>query len=199
MQAVSALTPDKLERLAAMGLTTDQIIEVARMFERKRSPGAIRQARYRESHKGDAGRDVTSDVTRDVTKAPFPAPFPPNPPIPTPTRKEISTRARGWPEFWLAYPRKVGKGAAEKAYSKALALIGGPDPPGALLAALERVKPTWTEPQFIPHASTWLNEKRWEDEPEPHYAKPSRPERITSIAGLNERDRRTGGIVGLLD
>lgn len=30
-------------------------------------------------------------------------------------------------------------------------------------------------------------------------AKPSRPERITSIAGLNERDRRAGGIVGLLD
>jgi len=30
-------------------------------------------------------------------------------------------------------------------------------------------------------------------------AKSARPERITSIAGLNERDRRAGGIVGLLD
>jgi hypothetical protein len=23
----------------------------------------------------------------------------------------------------------------------------------------------WKDPQFIPHPSTWLNERRWEDEP----------------------------------
>jgi hypothetical protein len=72
---------------------------------------------------------------------------------------------RAFDGFWAAYPRKTAKGAAEKSFSAACKAIGGPDPPGVLMEALRRVIPTWTDAQFIPHPATWLNQRRWEDEP----------------------------------
>lgn len=68
-------------------------------------------------------------------------------------------------KFWIAYPRKKSKGAAEKAWLKIK-----PDEQlsGAILAAVERAKTSadWQREggQFIPHPATWLNAKGWEDE-----------------------------------
>jgi len=68
-------------------------------------------------------------------------------------------------QFWDAYPRKVAKEAARKAFAKA-----NPDQEllDAMLTAIKTQKASdqWTRDngQFIPHASTWLNQKRWEDE-----------------------------------
>ena len=64
-------------------------------------------------------------------------------------------------DFWQAYPRKVGKGAAEKAFNAALAK-------GATVAdiagGLNRQR--WpADPRFIPHPATWLNQARWQDDP----------------------------------
>ena len=63
-------------------------------------------------------------------------------------------------EFWSAYPRKVGKGAAEKAFAKVNV------PLETLLKAIDAQKRTqqWQDTQYIPHASTWLNQRRWEVE-----------------------------------
>ena len=71
----------------------------------------------------------------------------------------------GFATFWNAYPKKVGKGAAEKAWKKLK-----PDLP-TVLKAIERTRATeqWRKDngQFIPHPVTWLNQRRWEDdEPE---------------------------------
>lgn len=66
----------------------------------------------------------------------------------------------GFAAFWSAYPRKVGKGQAERAYRTA---IRGTDP-DAILAALVAYPFDLGRPQFIPHASTWLNGKRWLDQ-----------------------------------
>lgn len=63
--------------------------------------------------------------------------------------------------FWAQYPRKVGKQAAIKAYTKALKLTT----PDVVIAGVERLKREAREPQFIPHPATWLNEGRWDDEP----------------------------------
>lgn len=64
--------------------------------------------------------------------------------------------------FWDAYPRKVGKGAAQKAFSKAKV------PLTVLLSALEQQKQSdqWNRDggQYIPYPATWLNQRRWEDE-----------------------------------
>lgn len=69
-------------------------------------------------------------------------------------------------EFWSAYPNKVAKAAAEKAWNKI-----NPDKPlfDEIMAGLDRARgsPSWTKDggQFIPHPATWLNGKRWTDAP----------------------------------
>jgi hypothetical protein len=64
--------------------------------------------------------------------------------------------------FWKAYPRKVGKEAARKAFAKVKV------PVETLVDAVEAQKasPQWTKDggQFIPNPATWLNQGRWEDE-----------------------------------
>jgi rRNA processing protein Gar1 len=71
--------------------------------------------------------------------------------------------------FWKAYPRKVGKDAARRAFAKVKV------PVETLVAAVEAQKasPQWTKDngQFIPNPATWLNQGRWEDE-----VKPANPE-----------------------
>lgn len=67
--------------------------------------------------------------------------------------------------FWDAYPKKIGKGAAEKSFKKykpddSLLL--------AMIKAIETQKDSdqWKKDngQYIPNPATWLNQKRWEDE-----------------------------------
>ncbi len=78
--------------------------------------------------------------------------------------------------FWRAYPRKVAKDAATKAFAKAVRRITDPDPLAVILAGIERALPGWDDPQFIPHPSTWLNRGSWEDEaPTPAKTRPERP------------------------
>ena len=67
--------------------------------------------------------------------------------------------------FWKAYPKKVGKRAALRAFKA----LGAERPPVAeLVEALERHKKAagWLveRGKFIPHPTTWLNQGRWEDE-----------------------------------
>lgn len=74
-----------------------------------------------------------------------------------------SSSEDGFEEFYRAYPRRAGKGAARKAYGKAIRQIG----PAELLAATRRYAKAvvGVDPKFIPHPSTWLNGERWGDEP----------------------------------
>lgn len=84
---------------------------------------------------------------------------PPNP------RQRGDELPPGFEAFWTAFPRKTAKPEAVKAWSKL-----DPDDPlqAALLKAVDRQRrwPSWTKDggQFIPHPSTWLNQRRWEDE-----------------------------------
>lgn len=72
-------------------------------------------------------------------------------------------------QFWSLYPpmRRQGKGKAAAAFTKALRIISEP----ALMEAVTRFAndPNLPidEPVKIPHASTWLNESRWDDGPLP--------------------------------
>lgn len=72
--------------------------------------------------------------------------------------------ARGFDRFWAAYPRKVGKGAAERSFERIrpdAALLDG------MLRAIEsqRQSDAWLR-GYIPNPATWLNQRRWEDEPD---------------------------------
>ena len=69
--------------------------------------------------------------------------------------------------FWDEYPRKVKKQVAREKFKKVLK--GSKDPEKlfeAIMEALRRYKKTkqWQEKEFIPHPTTWLNQRRWEDE-----------------------------------
>jgi len=98
-------------------------------------------------------------------------------------------------QFWKAYPRKVGKGAAQKAWAAAVRKAD----PDRIIEAVERY--AWPdEPSFIPHASTWLNGQRWEDElPNMGPRKPSEEElermereRLAFLYDLHERTKGNG-------
>lgn len=81
--------------------------------------------------------------------------------------KEQGTRESGgglFDSFWKVYPRKIGKGEAEKSFKKAIKEV-------TLEAMIEAVRAQsnsdqWKKDggQFIPSPSTWLNQKRWNDE-----------------------------------
>jgi hypothetical protein len=68
-------------------------------------------------------------------------------------------------DFYAAYPKKVGKGAALKAWKAATKKATVSD----ITAGLKAYLPIWatTDPQFIPNPATWLNQERWADEVRP--------------------------------
>ena len=69
----------------------------------------------------------------------------------------------GFDEFYKLYPRKVGRFMAKKSFNKLskrerlLAYDG-------LINYIKFWEHNKTEKQFIPHPSTFINQKRWEDE-----------------------------------
>jgi hypothetical protein len=81
----------------------------------------------------------------------------------TESETKTETNARdAFDRFWKAYPKKVGKDAARKAFAKVKA------PVDVLLSAVEAQKRSrqWLKDsgQYIPNPATWLNQGRWEDE-----------------------------------
>lgn len=72
----------------------------------------------------------------------------------------------GFLDFWAAYPRKEGKGDARKAWLK---LQPDAVTTAAIATALQWqcVSPRWLEDggRYVPHPATYLNARRWEDEP----------------------------------
>ena len=66
--------------------------------------------------------------------------------------------------FWQAYPRRVGKGSARTAFSKAIKYTDANEIIQGAIAYAAYCKEMGTERQYIPHASTWLNGERWDDE-----------------------------------
>lgn len=86
-------------------------------------------------------------------------------------KREQRTREKGEREeeysdafisFWSAYPNKTGKGAAYKSWQKEKPDIN------IVLEALkwQTKQEQWTKDkgQFIPYPTTYLNQRRWEDE-----------------------------------
>lgn len=80
----------------------------------------------------------------------------------------IAPRGEGelFDEFWAAYPKHVAKQPARKAWAK---LKADADLLAKILAALEWQKreESWRrdDGRYIPNPATWLNARRWEDEP----------------------------------
>ena len=99
-----------------------------------------------------------TEVARPSSLSPFPLPSP----IPRPARAARGASVEGFDVFWQHYPRKVSRGAAVKAYRMALTKTS----PETLLTAVQRFASQCAgkDPQYVAHASTWLNAERWTDE-----------------------------------
>jgi hypothetical protein len=86
------------------------------------------------------------------------------PPSGDDVQKENSTSER-FQQFWNIYPKKVGKGAAEKAFNR---IKPSAELIKTILSAIEKQRQCgqWQKSsgQYIPSPARWLNEKRWEDE-----------------------------------
>jgi uncharacterized protein YdaU (DUF1376 family) len=102
----------------------------------------------------DSETDLKSDADQILTKNQEPR-----------TRTNKKKKVEVSPEFlsfWAAYPKKVGKGTAEAAWANATL----PDI-DTILKALHKAKQSndWIKDRgaYIPHPSTWLNQRRWED------------------------------------
>ena len=81
-------------------------------------------------------------------------------------KEKADALASKFARFWSVYPRHEAKQTALRAFQKI-----NPDESllETMLSAIARFKETaqWQENggQFIPHPATWLNQRRWEDEP----------------------------------
>lgn len=79
--------------------------------------------------------------------------------------KEPSNAGAMFDDFWREYPKKVAKAEAQKSFAKLK-----PDEPmlQAMLEAVRWQRDTegWRKNngQFVPNPTTWLNQRRWEDE-----------------------------------
>ncbi|HEX5772440.1 MAG TPA: hypothetical protein VFY11_15875 [Nocardioidaceae bacterium] len=84
-----------------------------------------------------------------------------------------STDDKDFIRFWEAYPRRVGKGQARKAWATATKKA---DPERIIEAAGRFTAARGNQdPKFTPHPSTWLNGERWGDAPEPEPAREPAP------------------------
>lgn len=133
-------------------------------------------------HNGQSAKRRATDAKRkrderDADKSPDPVR---GASTPDADKKETRGRGRGtdrttphspqggdeaFDSFWSAYPSKVGKGAARKAWGKL-------KPDAAMLASMlaalawQKASDRWTRDagRYIPNPSTWLNQGRWDDE-----------------------------------
>ena len=69
-------------------------------------------------------------------------------------------------QFWIVYPKKVGKDAAWTAWRKRQPTA---NLVATILAALkwQRTQDSWLREggRFVPNPATWINQARWDDEP----------------------------------
>lgn len=93
---------------------------------------------------------------------------------------DAGLQERRFGEFWVAYPRKVGKEAARKAWRR---IKPTSDHHLKILAAIKQARNNeqWQRDngRYIPNPSTWLNQGRWDDEIQQN--------------GTGQLNRRSGG------
>lgn len=78
--------------------------------------------------------------------------------------KEREDLTEAFEAFWAVYPNRAHRGAAEKKWR---VLVGRGVKPADLVAGARRyaAETAGTERRYIRHASTWLNNDGWKDEP----------------------------------
>lgn len=96
--------------------------------------------------------------------------------------------------FWISYPRKESKKEAEGKFSG----LSQKDKQKAMTCLplfIEYWKISKTERRYIPHAATWIGQRRWEDTlPDPSEVKSSSFKRKTPRNALTEEKDYSAGL-----
>ena len=137
-----------------------------------RERARCKKAKQRVS-RGDSPGDTQGDmhvVPPSVPMRPVPVPVPVPGSVPEPKEETLSLASLAcastteFDEFWKAYPRRIDKKKAQRAWTKLR-----PPPLKAILDALawQRELPDWRKDSgaFVPYPASYLNGRRWEDEP----------------------------------
>lgn len=115
--------------------------------------------------------------------------------VPVENSARSATPSPDFAAFWAAWPRRVGKRDAEKAWAKLR-----PQEKIAAVEVLPKHVEYWAasgrEREYIPHPATWLNGARWDDEiemPKPKQARGPQAEQtaapgwMSSWSGLDRK------------
>ena len=108
--------------------------------EKKREQGRERLARFKEKRVSNALETLPDNRVQNTDN--------------------INKYSPSFDDFWNAYPLKVGKGAARKAWLKAVTKAE----PSLIIEGVKRyANDPNRDPAYTAHAATWLNAERWTD------------------------------------
>ena len=111
---------------------------------------------------------------------------------------ELEKEGEGFEAFWADYERKQGRQAALKAWQR----LSESDR-AAAKARAKSFCAEITDKQFVPHASTYLNGRRWEDAPPPKPMVNGVPAPMTRAEAMEElrriRERHGIEVGGFID
>ena len=161
------------------------------------APPQVRESpQYPEISRGAVrshGKPGSSTSTSTSTSDPPLSPSETSPPPGEPTARALLPMAQNGDEpfgaFWAAYPRRVGKAAAKRAWATHQPSI---------VAVLETLAwqtrhPRWLEEggRFVPNPATWLNQHRWLDEETAvtAYVNPKTAAQLASVREWAKRQR----------
>ncbi|URQ76185.1 MAG: hypothetical protein NBV76_05340 [Candidatus Ochrobactrum gambitense] len=195
-----------IRRMLEAGLTIEQALIAAEAMEQEIKPARTarqdRNRRYYEKKSSEKRLNKTEQDVSDVSDVVSPkketSPTPPKEKITPSTISEanassISLETEFEQQFWPAYPRRVGKGQALKAFRSARKQAELE----TILAGVRRYAADrqGENPEFTKHASTWLNGQCWLDEAAPkilnHRAEPPPKPRNIGDA-IRDEARRLG-------
>lgn len=135
----------------------------------------------REQNRGENNQFAESLWTTIDPSSGFPSSAFPNTENPTPKKNNTkknnlkkhmpNDELKRFDEFWAAYPRRVGKNSAIRAYAVARERFNGSVEDyeqNAIQGALRLAQdPNLPPIQFVPYPTTWLNRDGWCDDPYP--------------------------------
>lgn len=156
---------DLIQSMADAGAPMEAILIAVRALEARDNADADRRAKAAERKRLErARRDGHATVTgQSQTKKEIP---------PTPPKEKNNnisiTREAEFSEFWAAYPRKVAKPGALKAFRKARDKADMAE----IMAGLGRYQSQKPEYADWRHPATWLNDEGWADDYGPPQSKP---------------------------
>ena len=145
----------RMDRTNWYSIDYDQLSEmVESSCQNSVSEPPILREQYRQNDTNNTA-NLALAITREYTE------------ITTEIKKTIQKAASpkatldSFDQFWESYPRKTAKANAQKSWAKI-----NPDDIPEIMAGLEKYKrcKQWQDVNYIPHAATWLNGKRWTDE-----------------------------------